>query len=297
MRSLNLNFDKALSTTLLFVVLSITNLCSAQSLSRVGFYNVQNLYDTINDPAVNDAEFVDNKRYDYKLKIKELSSAISALNADILGVCEVENYGVLEDLTSHIRTNYQKQYSIVHYDSRDSRGIDVALIYDKKRFILLSSEPIENRYSSRDILRAEFCSTTSEKRFVIYVAHLPSKRGGKNAKINREKINKFIDSLAINDNNKNVIVCGDFNDNPTQREILYNTSIEPFKKGMGSYAYRDDWSMIDQILISPELKRSLVEQQKVFIIPQIVTQKGKYRGYPRRNRPSDHLPVYIDIEL
>lgn len=283
----------------LLLLLSYT-LVGAQTPTRIGFYNLHNLFDTINDPGVNDAQFSDPRTNNYPRRLSELTSAISLFSPDILTVCEVENYGVMEDLALQLNSqspNNSYNYGIVHYDSRDSRGIDVALFYDTTKYYLVASELVRTKVVARDFLRAEFHTIESKNPFVIFVVHLPSKIGGAKAKVRREKANAILDSLTRFDAVRNVILCGDFNDDPYERELLYNCALKPFKKGIGTYAYRDNWTLIDQILISPELLRSLKSDQIVVVDSSLVTQSGKYKGYPRRSRPSDHLPTYIDLIL
>ena len=139
------------------VICSFTNLCSEEYLS-IGFWNAENLFDLINDPSKNDDEFalggrknVDQKIYN--LKIKNSSEVVSDLDVDILGLCEVENIDVLNDLN---QAYPKRSYSIIHYESPDSRGIDNALLYDEKRFSIISSKAIlntlKNGTKTRDIL-------------------------------------------------------------------------------------------------------------------------------------------------
>lgn len=275
------------------VLLLCTLLAAAQTPTRFGFYNVQNLFDTINDPGVNDTEFSDPTKNNYDRKLSEIASAISLFDPDILGVCEVENYGVLADLTKHTtRLN-----SIIHYDSRDTRGIDVALLFDSTKYRVVSSELFRLKFVARDFLRAELQTVKDRRAMVVYVAHLPSKLWGKKAAVRRERALRVIDSLSMVETTPALIFCGDMNDDPTERRILYNTALRPSLDGVGSYAYRDVWSMIDQIMVSPAIRRTLKSDQMVVIDTSIVTESGRYKGYPRRNRPSDHFPVYIDFTL
>lgn len=291
------NIAKLITKAPILLLLTLSLYSSAQNSSRIGLYNLQNLFDTINDPGVNDAQFSDPRTNNYPLKLRELASAIALFSPDILAVCEVENYGVMEDLATHLDSLNHQHYGIVHYDSRDSRGIDVALFYDTTRYRLVSSELVRVKVVARDFLRAEFYTANYSNHFVIFVAHLPSKRGGAKAKIRRERANAILDSLTTFDPVKNVIVCGDFNDDPYERALLHNCALKLFKEGKGTYAYRDQWSMLDQILIAPELRRSLIGKQVVVIDNSLITKSGRYRGYPRRERPSDHFPTYIDLAL
>ncbi len=266
---------------------------STLAQTRIAFYNTENLYDTINNLAVDDGDFSDPRTNDYSLKIEELSSALELIDADILGLCEVENYGVVEELGSSLT----RDYNIVHYDSRDSRGIDVALLYCSAKFKLINSELIELDYLWRDPLRVELMPCMGGDKVVIYICHLPSRRGGNIARKLRQKALLDIEHLALSEKTERVIIMGDFNDNPTADGILYNCAYSTFQRGFSSYIYRDTPTMFDQILITPELKRHLVSEQVVLNHSSLINSSGRFKGYPRKGRPSDHLPVYIDINV
>ncbi len=170
----------------IIIPLFFTVLFSNEPLS-IGFWNVENLFDLIDDPNINDDEFalggrknVDQKIYD--LKIQNCSEVVSDLDVDILGLCEVENIKVLNDLN----TAYPKRnYDIIHYNSPDNRGIDNALLYDKSRFLIISSKAIlnslDNSGKTRDILYVlgEFQNTLLH----IFINHWPSNYGGKEKSI------------------------------------------------------------------------------------------------------------------
>lgn len=273
----------------------IAGLAIASPPIRLGFYNVENLYDTINDPSVDDAEFLPTspKKWNseqYAAKVSSLAAATALFRPDVLGVCEIENRGVLEDLIA--KTG---RYNIVHYDSRDARGIDVALLYDTSRVDVYQSEPVRVGVGIRDFLRVDMAVKDSVATpFSIYVVHLPSKRGGALAASRRRIALRFIDSIAAARSAGNIIFCGDFNDAPQVWTHLDNAALEPAAAGRGSYAYGDRWTMIDQFLISFNL-RGEVGQQQVVVDPLLITPEGRFAGYPRRGSPSDHLPVYLDF--
>ncbi len=287
--------------SLLLAIVSLLLLCSVAAGSeptRIGFYNLQNYFDTINDPGVNDAEYSNSKNNDFEQKKEDIANAIMLFNPHILGVCEVENYGVLEELARTIYTSGGRGYAIVHYDSRDSRGIDIAMLYDSSRFELIASEEVKLSFVRRGFVRAEFRGKGGDiAPFVVYAAHLSSKLGGQSAEVRRKKALHILDSLAVAEPSLRAIVCGDMNDEPRHHPILLNLGYEAAQNGLASYVYRDVWSMIDQILITPELRRHMVGTQRVVIDQSLITQSGRFKGYPKRNEPSDHLPVFIDIEL
>lgn len=265
---------------------------------RVGFYNVENLYDTINDPNVDDGDFTPSGRkrwtgVKYGKKLMNLRAAIALFDPDILGVCEVENRGVVRDLAKHT----QRLRGIVHYDSHDARGIDVAIVFDTTRLKLLNSEPIFIKPMRRPFIRSEF-ETKERERLTIFVVHLPSKLGGKGAAKRRGDALNSIDSLVgLQEATSKVVVLGDFNDSPRAVGSLINCALVPFNEGEGSYAYRDAWDMIDQILICRPLRDVCDQRQRVVVHNTLVQQTGRFRGYPRKGIVSDHLPVYIDLDI
>ena len=163
---------------------------SGQSL-RVGFWNVENLFDLEDDPTTRDEEFAlggkKNVTQDiYDLKLKNCAAVLADLNADVLGLCEVENYFVLDELN---RAYDGRDYKIIHYDSPDRRGIDNALLYDPEVFNVIETKPILNTLPeggpTRDILyvQGEYKGHTLH----IYVNHWPSNYGGKKKAIPKRR--------------------------------------------------------------------------------------------------------------
>lgn len=279
----------------IFALLLQITVSMAQNV-RIATYNVENLYDTINAPAVSDGEFTPtgSRKWNtakYETKIEEVSRSIANVKADIMGLCEVEN-------ATTLRAVMPSGYRFVHYDSPDVRGIDVALIYDPTVLRVNSSEPIRvsPTYRTRHILRVDGVIGTTP--VTLIVAHLPSRLGNSTtAAIQRYNVGKMIDSIAATA--ENVVVMGDFNQNPSPQLLkkLYNTTAQPFKDGKGSYAYRDVWQMYDQIFVSTPLRFSLIGDAVVHRPQELIEHKGRYRGYPKKGHPSDHLPVYIEMVL
>lgn len=283
-----------------FLVLTVSlwvGVCSAQTL-RVGSYNLENLFDTINHPSVDDGDFTPagKRRWTYEkyaAKRDGLARAISLFSPDILGVCEVENEAVLCDLASKT----ERLHGVVHYDSKDTRGIDVAVLYDTAKFLLLSSEPIYVGRMRRPMVRADLLLRARRDTLHIVAVHLPSKLGGEGAAIRRDEALRAIDSV-VRTLGRWAVVVGDFNDSPIKRGgILYNSAWQPAQKGAGSYAYRDVWDMIDQIHLTRALLPYTDGVQQVVRDPSLVRQTGKYRGYPLKGVVSDHLPVYLDLTI
>ncbi|PWH83701.1 endonuclease [Algibacter marinivivus] len=317
-------------------------------IHTIAFYNLENLFDTINDPVKFDdyspiMELKANREAAYKLKIANMARVISEIGKDItnntpaiVGVCEVENKQVLEDLVNDSLL-VEKNYGIIHYDSPDSRGIDVAFLYQKSLFTPISSNTHELKiYDDQDGKRI----TTRDQLLVsgklendlihVIVNHWPSRRGGearsRPKRIAAAKLSKrIVDSLQTANPYAKVFIMGDMNDNPnnvslkdalkTQRKRkrvsfkgLYNPFENYFRDGLGTTAYRDNWSLFDQIIISkPLLEKDYSSfryyKAGIFNKNYLITTNGKYKGYPFRswndsgfsNGFSDHFPVYMYV--
>ncbi|MFD2822716.1 endonuclease/exonuclease/phosphatase family protein [Lacinutrix iliipiscaria] len=312
----------------------------------VGFYNLENLFDTINDTTKFDErspimEMKANQAEVYEKKVKNMARVISEIGREvtnnspvILGVCEVENREVLEDVVND-SSLIQKDYGIVHYNSPDVRSIDVALIYQKAYFTPISTSSHElkifddsnnKRIYTRDQL---LVSGKLEGEMIhIIVNHWPSRSGGE-AKSRPKRVaaaklsKKLLDSLQSDDPYAKVFIMGDLNDDPINASVkdvlqaqnkkenlglkgLYNPYIDMFKKeGLGTTAYRDAWSLFDQImftqpLLDKDYSSFRVYKSGIFNKNYLVNKRGRYKGYPKRSFAdggftdgfSDHFPVY-----
>lgn len=261
-------------------------------------YNVCNLFDTVNDPGLHDMVLTPEA---YRLKTAAVARVIGELAPDIIALCEVENAGVLRDLlnTPPLDT---VPYRFIHYDSPDTRGIDAALLYRSDRAAPLNSEPIRvsEGYPTRDILRAEFSITGTDKRIAVYAVHLPSRRGGYGrAARMRETIAARLGNMATGEApGTGVVVMGDLNDNPASKLVRRHLSelrcltAQPHRKGQGSYAWRDTWLMYDNIFVGRDLRTA--GAARIFRRDWMLTHEGRFRGYPDRT-VSDHLPVYMRL--
>ena len=296
---------------------------------RVSFWNVENLFDMDNDPKKNDDEFARGGKKNvtqeiYDLKLKNCAIVLTDLNADILGICEVENKFMMTELN---RVYTDRDYAIVHFDSPDSRGIDCALFYDPTVFSLLTSRAIKNvlpgNIPTRDIVHVE--GTYQDQVLHIFVNHWPSNYGGKEKAIPKRAAtanlveNVMLDLLA-DDPNANILLIGDFNEEPIDSNIIAfidmnngQRSADPFtnlmdplvgKSGVGTYVYRGQDNLLDQIIASSGLMNSgplkvLPGSLEILDQPKYRQQEGKYAHYPFRfwagNRLlggySDHLTV------
>ncbi|WP_394974599.1 endonuclease/exonuclease/phosphatase family protein [uncultured Croceitalea sp.] len=295
-------------------------------IKTIAFYNVENLFDTVNDSLIFDDERTAKGSYNwtqerYQKKIDNISSVISEIgksitntSPDIIGLCEIEKRTVLEDLINH-KNLQNKDYGIIHLDSPDERGIDVALLYKKASFIpdsfkshrLLLFKEDGYRDYTRDQLVVKGVLDNESVYFIVN--HWPSRSGGEaRSKPFRRKaaeLNKrIIDSIQEIDTTAKIISMGDFNDDPRDASFkkvlkvkgkikqldslsLYNPMEKLFRKGLGSLAYRDKWNLFDQFFFTSNLVDSTNNTYSfwkvgVFSPNYLKTSSGRYKGYPFR---------------
>ena len=289
-----------------------------KNIFTVGFYNVENLFDTKNDAHILDDDFTPSgqKRWNqerYQNKVRKLSSVISKLgkeyssNAPILvGIVEVENEQVVRDLITHpnLRKHY---YDYVHYDSPDERGIDVALLYNKLHFELLDSKKyplyIENNRGHRDYTRDILWVKGRLKGELVHVLvnHWPSRhKGPENTSQKRIKaairLQEIIATIQLDDTDAKFIILGDFNDNPTDDSIQNYLVTEDFYNPMeqlldenstGSTSHNGKWNLFDQIIVSKNLLQKegsnfYFKEAAIFNKNWLKINKGKLKGSPFR---------------
>lgn len=286
----------------------------------IGFYNLENLFDIYDDPAKNDQEYLPDganqwTEAKYQKKLANMAKVIRSMKDDngryhtILGVSEVENRMVLEDLVAQpdiADANYQ----IVHYDGPDRRGVDVALLYKPEQFKFLDSESIPftfegsdidfsdidtDYFRTRDILMVH--GTIAGEHFAIYVMHLPSRGGGKGGNLRARGAEiAYNHSLRMMEKHPGIkiVMMGDMNDDPFDEsmarylhgretiaevgtEDYFNPFLTMVKDGMGSLCYQGQWSIYDQILVNSNLAQAYIGLR---IIP---INKGYYgRVYKKR---------------
>ena len=320
---------------------------SAQGKKRyqmfgVAFYNLENLFDTINNNGKYDLEFSPEgkNKWDgnkYRSKLNNLSYAISQMTTKttpmgpaIIGVSEIENRSVLEDLVAQDAIkNWNLQ--IVHHDSPDARGVDVGLLYNPRFFKVQNVTnhrlvvPELPKFKTRD----QMCVVGSlgGAKVGVIVNHWPSRRGGeKESSWLREAAaalsRQIADSLLSTDPDMGVIVLGDLNDDPFNKscaEVLsarkkagdvkkgefFNPFWEKLDRGFGSYVYRGSWNLFDQIVVNKNLLDGKPGVKfygaEVLNKPFLKQDDGQYKGYPHRtfsggvwtNGYSDHFPTEI----
>ncbi len=297
-------------------------------IHTVAFYNVENLFDTINDTNKNDEaspimNLKSNLSTVYKKKVKNMAMVISQIGSKesknspaIIGLSEVENRTVVEDLAND-PTLYSKDYGIIHFDSPDERGIDVALMYQKDLFTPLNSSThelklVDDSKGTRDYTRDQLLVSGLLEGDLIHVIvnHWPSRSGGEEKSRSKREaaatLNKhIIDSLQSNDSYAKILTIGDLNDNPDNDSVkkilkaegdkelvglngIYNPMEAIYKTGVGTNAYRGVWFLFDQILISEPLLNNDYSSFKfykagIFNASYLINEKGPYKGFPFRS--------------
>ena len=310
---------------LFILVICFTSFLLSEEPLTIGFWNIENLFDIENDPNKNDDEFSLNGRKNvtqeiYDLKIKHSAEVLFDLNVDVLGLCEVENITVLNDLN---RAYGGRNYNIVHYESPDKRGIDNALMYDENQFSVLVSKPIPNILKNgnkvRDILyvKGEYRNEILH----LFINHWPSNYGGKEKAIPKRTstanlIMKEVSLIQQTDEFAEIILLGDFNENPDEQniELLREIGLNSLMRTMigeprvGTYVSRGKDYFYDQIIVNNGLqdkkKLSLVHGSTYILdLPKYRQQEGKYKHFPFRfwagnkllGGYSDHLAIKVQI--
>ena len=291
------------------------------------FWNLENFFDWKDQgTGESDKEFSSNGARSWtKTRFYSKCSAISKAifftadkygrMPDVLGLCEVENRGVLSRLlASTLLRKYD--YSIVHFDSQDRRGIDVALLYRKSTFQLLSTSlktPLYEgrKIATRDMLHTRMKCMISNDTLDFIVCHHPSKYGGGEYSQGRrisamESLRHLSDSLG----SYSKVCMGDFNDIPSAEQFkevsqtLINKSDVLYAKGEGTIRYKGKWELIDMFLTSPDLDSFTT--MEIVKIPFLMTFDKSYPGEkPLRTYSgpkylggvSDHCPIILQLAL
>jgi len=299
-------------------------------INTIAFYNLENLFDTEDDPQKKDEyspimEMAESEREDvYQKKLANMAEVIPKIGVDqakqppaVIGVCELENYKVLQDLVNQ-EALQPYDYEIVHYDSPDERSIDVALLYRSSVFRVMHSEPYEvvlyesddpgERDYTRDVLYVK--GKLDGEVIHFFVNHWPSRSGGeKRSRPNRvnaaETAKKVIDSVQSQDPYAKIMLMGDLNDGPENKSVkeiigakdeieklelkgMYNPFEKIYDQGIGTIAWRDTWDLFDHIIISKPLvdtddyKTYSFYQAGVYNPVWLQNPKGQYKGYPYR---------------
>jgi len=297
----------------------------AQKTATVLFYNVENLFDTVDSKGVLDEEYLPNSAKNwntekYFKKINRITQVMNEFdNIAFMGICEIENRSVVNDIIKA----QDKNLKIVHFESADARGIDVALMYNKKLFCLKKKGFLrftltvnEESKATRDILWTKF--KQGESSVYVLVNHWPSRSGGEiesepNRLLAAVTAKKFIDNILAEDPNAKIIFMGDLNDYPTNNSVkLIDEKLAPMitkSSGRlgGSYSYRGEYDVLDHIMVSPGMLTNsglhiVKDSGKINEFPYLLTTYKDnivpFRTFARDeylDGYSDHLPVSVTI--
>lgn len=284
---------------------------------RLCFYNVENLFDTINDPHTNDDEFTPQgtRAWNYGRYLEKLDHIYKTITAlgewnppAVVGFCEVENRTVLYDLVARTPF-YKNNYEIIHQDSPDKRGIDVGLIYHPKLFKPIKSSfhrvniSADSSSTTRDILYV--CGKIFNKDTVhIFMNHWPSRSGGQSKSeprriIAANTLRTAVDSILHLNPRANIVIMGDFNDEPGDKSMvetlqasgdsllvntnqLFNAMFRHYKLGMGTEKFQDHWHCLDQVIVSSALILNngniQIENATIFRGSWLIEKDEKYLG-------------------
>ena len=284
---------------LILLIIPLTSCAQGKRSFVIGFYNLENLFDTYHDEGKNDYEYLPDganqwTEAKYTKKLHNMASVIRAMKDEnkvwhaVLGVSEIENCHVLEDLVSQPEIA-EANYQIVHYDGPDRRGVDVALLYRPNLFKVLESKSIPFDFNSsiafslneeekayfrtRDILMVR--GMLGNEMFAFFVAHLPSRIGGKGGDLRSrggEIMYQESMRLMAEDPGIKIVAMGDMNDNPTDpsmavymhgkenidevgKEDFFSPFVSMLKSGYGSLAYQGEWNIYDIIVVNANLCR------------------------------------------
>lgn len=300
--------------------------------SSIVFYNVENLFDTEDDPRTNDADFLPTgklkwteERYNHKLQ--QLAKAISWTGPElpaVIGLCEVENVRVVHDLARNAELA-AIGYVVLHFDSPDERGIDVALLVDPARARVLHAEALPvalDDDATRDVLHAQL-DVLGTADLHVFVNHWSSRSGGQEASEPKRLaaasvVRAQVDVLLEQDPEARILIMGDLNDGPTDRSVqqglrascnpndgadLFALMCMDQPAGHGSHQYQGQWNYLDQFVVSRSLlertesakalwdKRLLFRHPKHGQSPDRTYSGGHYKG-----GFSDHLPVVLRLK-
>ncbi|SDQ78410.1 Endonuclease/Exonuclease/phosphatase family protein [Chryseobacterium soldanellicola] len=305
------------------------------------FYNVENLFlpdpKPIHqlDPTKSGLRNWDEKKYKNKLfKISHVFELMKEQNGVLpfmIGLSEVSGRKVLEELVQ--MEPFNSEYGIVHYNSMDERKVDVAMLYDKSKVEVIDSETItfffeiidkntENYDTTRDVLYSKV--KYKEEIINVFIAHLPSKR---EKDVNKPKRDFILNEIRgrilklVNDSKEHVILCGDFNENPDdenlikilydndQIKVLENPFLDLFSARKYSTFHYKSGLLFDQIILSKSLfdndaKALSFQDAKVFSSEKISSRNRNFEGRPFRTYAgtrylggySDHFPVFVKFK-
>ena len=298
----------------------------------IAFYNLENLFDPLENEKTLDKDFTPNGIYNwddhkYQQKINNLSLIISKIGLTrsetppvLIGVCEVENESCLEDMVqSEPLKNFD--YGFIFHKSPDHRGINVALLYQKRHFRFIENKAISVNFKNqiesegtRDILHVK--GLLFGKQIHLILNHWPSRSDGTQKTDHKrisasQEVQKIINEIKTSDQLAKIIIMGDFNDEPSSGSLapylkqgFTNPMLQFQKLKKGSVKYKGKWIMFDQILFNNNLKEAEwfdYQSAQIYVEPSLIQKSGRHRGSPKRTFVgsyyvggySDHFPVFI----
>ncbi len=305
------------------------------NLVSIAFYNLENFFDTVDDPNTDDDAFTPKGimhwvRKRFENKAKKIAKSISKIGFKethtppaLIGLAEVENKRVIQAI---VKQRYLRKYhyGYIHFESADKRGMDVALLYQKtlvdikehKVYPVVLYNNQGEAYKTRDILYVK--AKLAGQIIHLYINHWPSRReGGFESNIKRYQavmtLEKIIDYTYYEEPESIIIVMGDFNtdpDDPLLKNLykhLFNPAQDIYKHHIGSLNHRHHWHLFDQIMFSHNLFNSAHLKFRKFEVfaPDFLKNKANtknlpYRTYQGRHYTggySDHFPVYVLLAL
>jgi endonuclease/exonuclease/phosphatase family metal-dependent hydrolase len=317
---------KKLFATIIILFLPTLISCQPQNDTiYLSFWNLENLFDIKDNPEINDEDFLPNGEMEWTAdrldkKMYNLSKVIRMMNdnegPDLLGVCEVENQDVLNEMVKKYLSDLD--YKIAYLESPDNRGIDNGLIFKSEKFKLLNVQAdtvhLADGWPTRLIFGVNLL-TNENKKITVFVNHWPSRSGGQIESDPKriaaaQTLRNAVDRIFQSDSIANIFIIGDFNDDPVNASVLetlmahpikcdsinlefefrtaselFNLSYETFQSGVGSFKYRDTWNMLDQIITSGSVITGndfnyICHSFEVFKPDIIVTKSGQYEGAP-----------------
>ena len=320
---------------LIAVTLSLSVL--SQDYDRIAFYNVENFFDTRYDSTKyfngftpeGDHHWSKTRYYQKREHIYKVIAAVGGWNGvTVMGFAEIENRGILEDLITNTPLK-KSDYGIVHFESPDKRGIDVGMIYRKKRFKVIKANPIHVKnpdnpdFTTRDILYVK--GVLLKDTIHIFYNHWPSRYGGMMNTVTlralaASTLQLVVDSILEKEPLAKVVILGDFNDNPDDKSIqllLHNgkhtlEALSPsfdYGNTTGTIKHNTDWAIFDQVIVSPDMfstKGLHLKNHNMhifdagFLLINDEKNLGKklnrtFVGFNYNGGFSDHLPVYVDV--
>lgn len=314
------------------------------STHNIYWWNVENLFDIENAPDrpewLNKAIAKDLKGWDATMlnkKLENLNAVISKFNnntgPDILGVCEIENKNVLDRLVVKMKATTGRNYKVLHHDTSDQRGIDIAFLYDTALYTddnRIFSLEVMKRSATRDLFQVHLTTLTGNE-LVLIGNHWPSRMGGQYETepfriMVAETLSYWVERIHEEKPNANIILMGDFNDNPFDRSLtnyllaspsihkvenaknhlFYNPMFDFLGKQIGTHVYNGEQNILDQFMVSKSLitHNNPFSFDKVDIIAYPEMIKGEYKTPIRFKLPknkfnlngfSDHLPIELII--